>query len=255
MKYISPSRSLTLCVVLLAACLNITVSACAQPPRVNAMTSTTPLTASFPQLLTVRNEAFALAQKQLISTPEGIASLKDYFDHADAVTAFTARHLYFLATQGKAVEITELNEFLERGVYANKEAANRTAVGWNPSSELSRFLRQSKYTKPHQVNHLLFLLLYTPQMTSRWIAGGLSRYLTSTSAEATEVWIRISLENPDEHTFNHLATYLPTTVEKSRLKRALTHERNWVLKQQTKEKGAVSPQFPAQLEKLLIDLK
>jgi hypothetical protein len=198
----------------------------------------------FEALLHARNEEYESRRKALFANPQSVAYLQKRAVDTDPVTAFVARQLHLWATE-KPKEITELEEFISVGMYANKERLEKTAVGFEPSREISAYLHRQGNKKIHY-EHLLLKVLMRPKDTSNGEDSALQSFYFKNPVSEPEVWIRIALEDGDERLFDYLRDASLRVTDKRRTLRALDYERS--------RSSAKKTSFPPQLESLRLEL-
>jgi len=197
----------------------------------------------FEHLIASRDDEFESQRKVYFADRESVAYLAERVDDPDPVTAFVARELHVWAT-GNSPEIGDLDGFLVSGVSERKQELERTAAGWQPARELSRYLA---LRNNRQLNdYLLLRLLMTPKSSPTWMYGGALSYFANHPVGEPAVWIRKALEFKDDAVFDHLANLSLRLTDKPATLRALSLERARCAR--------LKQPFPPQLEALRKEL-
>ncbi len=184
--------------------------------------------AQFEQLMDSRNDEYEQRRRLLFSNPEGVAYLPKRFDDADRVVAFIARTLHAWATH-PLPEYGAFDRFLKNGIQANRARMSRTAVGWQPETELSGYIHADGNRRSTQ-NYALLHALMRP--SAPYVVGGINLYFYSHPVDEPEVLVRINLASPVPGSAEGLATLSLRQIDAARALQALEHERNLALRLQ-----------------------
>lgn len=190
----------------------------------------------FETLLQSRNDDYERQRLSLFSDPAAIAYLPQRFNDPDRVVAFTARTLHSWATRPQT-GYAEFEEYLQTGLYARKALLDRTALGWMPPRELSKYLDEHA-DQPGLLDYVLLRTLMRP--AEPYVAPAVSMHFYEHAIGEAEVLIRINLESPVPGGFEGLAELSLPKIGRYRALRAINHERSRALR--------LKQPFPPELE-------
>lgn len=192
----------------------------------------------FEKLLASRDAEYEHQRSVLINDPGAVGYLLQRSNDSDRVTAFIARVIHQSIEDPSLFKETE--EFLNTKILANQQTMSRTAGGWQPHSELLKYIRANR--NPEMAAEYLLLHALMHANAPKYVLSAIGTFYAtpyidqnsghkiSPLLSSPETYIRAVLASPnyrESGAMEQLITNNLPTLDKLRVIQAIDHEQRY----------------------------